>query len=74
MIDADSQFGAVTSQQALGPLQCQNWKPVLDYHASMLGFLGWTDRGKVLAGGVLQPGDIKGRSALDEARQLGASV
>lgn len=51
-----------------------NWKPVIDYYQSLLGFLGWTDRGMVLAGGVMHVGDIKGHPALAEAKQLGASI
>lgn len=48
-----------------------NWKPVLDYYHALLGHLGWTDCGTVLAGGVLNVGDIKGKASLDEARKLG---
>lgn len=51
-----------------------NWKPVLDYYHALLGQLGWTDCGTVLAGGVMQVGDIKGKPALEEARKLGASL
>ena len=51
-----------------------NWKPVLDYYHTLLGQLGWTDRGMVLAGGVMRIGDIKGHPSLDAARKLGASL
>ena len=36
--------------------------------------LGWSDRGKVLCGGVMDAGDIGGRDELEEARALGRSI
>ena len=51
-----------------------NWKPVIDYYQSLLGHLGWKDLGMVLAGGVMNVGDIKGKPALEQASQLGASI
>lgn len=36
--------------------------------------LGWNSVGKVLCGGVMAVGDIKGRKELDEARELGKSI
>lgn len=48
-----------------------NWKPVLDYYHALLGHLGWNNCGTVLAGGVLNIGDIKGKAALQQARELG---
>ncbi|HIW79286.1 MAG TPA: flavodoxin family protein [Candidatus Bilophila faecipullorum] len=51
-----------------------NWEPVLHYYASLLRHLGWKDGGKVLAGGVMKAGDIKGKPALKEARDLGAAI
>ena len=52
----------------------ENWKPVLDYYHALLGHLGWKDIGTVLAGGVRDVGDIKGKPFLDEARRLGSSL
>ena len=52
----------------------ENNAPVLDYYHSLLKFLGWTDRGSIIAGGVLRPGDIKGHPALAEARELGGRI
>ena len=51
-----------------------NWKPVLDYYHALTGFLNWTDRGQVLAGGILDAGAVSGRPALDEAFRFGASL
>lgn len=51
-----------------------NWKPVLDYYHALLGHLGWKDCGKVLAGGVMNVGDMAGKPSLEEARKLGASI
>ena len=39
-----------------------NWKPVLDYYHALLGFLGWKDRGQVLAGGRVRS-RCRGRAA-----------
>ncbi|MDE6847652.1 MAG: flavodoxin family protein [Lachnospiraceae bacterium] len=36
--------------------------------------LGWKSIGKVLCGGVMAAGDIKGNEKLEEARKLGASI
>ena len=47
---------------------------VVDYYDRLMGHLGWTDRGKVLCGGVMDIGDIEGHADLDEARALGASI
>lgn len=52
----------------------ENWKPVLEYYHALLGFLGWEDRGQVLAGGVLEAGAVKGMPALKAAFTLGASL
>jgi multimeric flavodoxin WrbA len=51
-----------------------NWKPVLDYYTALLSHLGWKDRGTVLAGGVMNVGDIKGHKSLEKARKLGAAI
>lgn len=51
-----------------------NWKPIVNYYNALVSFLGWKDIGKVLAGGVLNIGDIAGKPVLEEARQLGASL
>ena len=51
-----------------------NWKPMLDYYHALLGHLGWKDCGNVLAGGVLNVGDIAGKPALEEAHKFGASL
>lgn len=52
----------------------ENWKPALDYYRALTGFLNWTDRGQVLAGGVLDAGAVSGSPVLDEAFRFGASL
>lgn len=52
----------------------ENWKPALDYYQALVGFLGWTDRGRVLAGGVLEAGAVAGKPVVDEAFRFGASL
>ena len=47
---------------------------VENYYDKLMGHMGWTDRGKVLCGGVLKVGDIEEHGDLDEARNLGASI
>lgn len=44
------------------------------WYDRLMGHLGWTDKGKVLCGGVFDVGDIKGSPKLDEARELGRSI
>lgn len=51
-----------------------NFKPMVDYYRSVLHHLGWKDAGMVLAGGVVQVGDIAGTKFLGEAEKLGASL
>ena len=51
-----------------------NSKPVIDYYESLLKHMGWKNLGHIIAGGVMKVGDIKGHKALDEARELGASL
>jgi len=51
-----------------------NWKPVLDYYHALFGHLSWKVRGTVLAGGVMNIGDIQGKASLEEARELGMSI
>ena len=36
--------------------------------------LGWTERGHVLAGGVMKIGDINGHKELNQAYELGKAV
>ena len=51
-----------------------DFKEVELYYDRLMGHLGWTDRGKVLCGGVMAVGDIDGHVDLEEARRLGASM
>lgn len=52
----------------------ENDAPVLAYWKSLTGFLGWNDRGALIAGGVLRVGDIEGSPCLQKAKELGASI
>lgn len=52
----------------------ENWKPALDYYRALVGFLGWTDKGQVLAGGVMEAGAVAGKPVLDEAFRFGAAL
>lgn len=44
------------------------------WYDHFLDHMGWTGLGKVLCGGVMGIGDIKGRKELEEAETLGASM
>lgn len=44
------------------------------WYDQLMGHLGWTDRGKVLAGGVMAVGDIEGNEELVLAEALGHKV
>ncbi|MCD8351273.1 MAG: flavodoxin family protein [Planctomycetaceae bacterium] len=44
------------------------------WYDNLMRHLGWTNLGKVLASGVMNPGDIDGKPFLEEARKLGAGL
>lgn len=44
------------------------------WYDRLMGHLGWTDRGKILCGGVMAEGDIGGNKKLEEAYQLGLDI
>lgn len=52
----------------------ENFAPVIHYYEALLRELGWTDKGRTLAGGVLAVGDIEGKPVLKEAEALGRSL
>ena len=47
---------------------------VLNYYHNLMGHIHWSSLGEVLAGGVGQPGDIKGKPELEKAYELGKSI
>lgn len=51
-----------------------NSAPIEQYFNSLTGFLGWKNRGLLIAGGVMAVGDIKGHPSLSEAEKLGNSI
>ncbi len=51
-----------------------SFEEILYWYDRVMVHLGWTDKGKVLCGGVFHAGDIKGNPKLDEARELGKIV
>ncbi len=44
------------------------------WYDRLMQHIGWTSLGKVLCGGVAQPGDSEGRKELQEAYELGKSI
>lgn len=50
------------------------YAPYIAFHDALMRNMGWTDAGKVLATGVMIPGDIAGTPWLEEAQRLGASL
>lgn len=59
---------------AAGDDSAGNWKPVRDYYKALLERMDWEDCGMVLAGDLLNIGDIQGKPCLEEARKLGAAL
>lgn len=50
------------------------FQETLYWYDNLMKHLGWTDKGKVLCGGVFNVGDIKGNPKLDEARDFGRNI
>ena len=48
--------------------ESQYWYDQLERH------LGWKSLGKVLCGGVMEIGDIKGKKELEDAYRVGSSI
>ncbi len=44
------------------------------WYDRLMQHLGWTDKGKILCGGVFDVGDIKGNEKLNEAYRLGNTL
>lgn len=44
------------------------------WYDRLMQHLGWTDKGKVLCGGVFQVGDIAGNKKIEEAYRLGNTI
>lgn len=52
-----------------------NSKPVIEYYKYLLNYLGWKDLGYLIAGGVLNIGDIKGKEEfLNKAFEMGKAI
>lgn len=50
------------------------FEETLYWYDNLVKHLGWKDIGKVLCGGVMAVGDIKGNEKLEQARKLGACI
>ena len=50
------------------------YEETIYWYERLMGHLGWTDKGKVLCGGVFNIGDIEGNPKLEEAYNLGKSL
>jgi Multimeric flavodoxin WrbA len=51
-----------------------NFDEILNYYHNLIKHIHWTSLGEVLAGGVMQLGDIKGQEELTEAYELGKAI
>ena len=58
----------------LMPAEGDKFDEAVYYYERLMMHLKWKNLGTVLAGDVLNPGDIEGKPALEEARKLGASI
>lgn len=54
--------------------ESDEYEETVYWYDRLLKHLGWTDRGRVLAGGVLSPGDVNDKPEMEQARKLGASI
>lgn len=50
------------------------YEEITFWYDNLMNYLSWTDRGKVLCGGVHAIGDIEGNPQLKEAYELGKSL
>lgn len=50
----------------------ENWQPAVNLYEALCKFLSWNDRGRVLAGGVLDAGAVAGKPEAEQAFKLGA--
>lgn len=48
--------------------------PMINYYEHMVKFLGWEDKGTLLAGGLKTKGDVKLRPVYEEAYRLGQTI
>ena len=52
-----------------------NSKPIIEYYQSLLNYLGWKDLGYLIAGGLFNIGDIKGKDEfLNKAFEMGKAI
>jgi multimeric flavodoxin WrbA len=49
-------------------------EPIISHYNATIKYMGWKDRGIVTQSGVMKKGEIKGKSSLVEARNLGKSI
>lgn len=59
---------------AAGDESEENDAPMLDYYHAFLKHLQWYDLGCLIAGGVINLGDIKNHESLEKAYKLGESI
>ncbi|MDR2204091.1 MAG: flavodoxin family protein [Nitrososphaerota archaeon] len=52
----------------------ENFALIVNYYESILNYLKWTNKGKVLAGGVINIGDINDKPSLQEAKKLATTL
>ncbi len=50
------------------------YEETIYWYEHLMKHLGWTDKGKVLCGGVFSIGDIDGKKELNDAYELGKSI
>jgi multimeric flavodoxin WrbA len=48
-------------------------RPAISMFHQIIGYSGWTEKGTIIAPGLHEPGEIKGKPALEKARELGKS-
>ena len=49
-------------------------KPMIDMYKAFTGYVGWKNLGVITAHGCMDPGDIEGHKALEQAEALGRNL
>ena len=73
--ECDANYANPTKESALlMAAEGYGFEETLYWYDRIMNHIHWTDKGKVLCGGVMNAGDIAGNSKLDEAYRLGKNI
>ena len=73
--ECDANYANPTKESALlMAAEGYGFEETLYWYDRIMKHIHWTDKGKVLCGGVMNAGDIAGNPRLDEAYRLGKNI